>query len=38
MTGFLLPALAAGLIIAAAIDIYRNKRKRKRKDDYAEPA
>lgn len=41
MTGFLLPALAAGLIIYAAIDIYRKReddpRKSKRKnDDYYE--
>lgn len=41
MTGFLLPALAAGLIIYAAIDIYRKReddpRKSKRKnEDYYE--
>jgi len=37
MIGFLIPALAAGLIIYAAIDIYRNRgedpRKPKRKND-----
>lgn len=37
MIGFLVPALAAGLIIYAAIDIYRNRdddpRKSKRKND-----
>ena len=41
MIGFLLPALAAGLIIYAAVDIYRKReddpRKSKRKnDDYYE--
>ena len=37
MIGFLVPALAAGMIIYAAIDIYRNRdaesRKSKRKND-----
>lgn len=37
MIGFLLPALAAGLIVYAAVDIYRNRdhdpRKSKRKND-----
>ncbi len=35
MTGFLLPALMAGLIIIATIDIYRSRdsQKRKRKRD-----
>lgn len=37
MIGFLVPALAAGLIIYAAIDIYRHRdsdaRKPKRKND-----
>ncbi len=37
MIGFLVPALAAGLIIYAAVDIYRHRdsdlRKSKRKND-----
>ena len=34
MTGFLLPALAAGLVIVAAADIYRSRRKQKRKNEH----
>ncbi len=29
MSGFLVPALAVGLIVIAAIDIYRSRRKQK---------
>ena len=41
MTGFLLPAFAAGLVIVAAIDLCctraGKKRKRKRKHDFDGP-
>ena len=33
LTGLLLPALAAGLIIIAALDIYRSRRKQKPNGD-----